>query len=460
MDRLNEGEVVMTKHVIVVDIVGLELQDVQSGLTPNIEKISDIGEYSRMAPAFPAVTCTVQASLLSGEYPNRHGIISNGLYDRGNYSVSFWEQSSNLVQSARIWDLLKASNQHQPENTKTAVLFWQNTMYTQSDIVVTPRPIHMKDGVINWCYSRPPGFYDERLKPQCGEFNLADYWGPFASPKSSDWICKAAEYTLQTERPNLMLVYIPHIDYSAQKFGKKSDQVRDDLRTADDMVGRLEQTASDLRIRDNTSFVILSEYAFNDVRSAVPLNLKLRDAGFLAVRKINSREYIDHEYSVAFAMVDHQIAHLYIKKGYTNQIKRLLESIEGVDKVLCTEEDKKLFGINHERSGELIAISDRDKWFSYYWWYDENSEPAFARTVDIHRKPGYDPLELYFDQKTKSISLNTDLIKGSHGRPRNDATGEGFAFYSSDKKTGLTQNGTAGTIECVNIKDALINLIS
>ncbi len=153
MDRLNEGEVDMTKHVIVIDIVGLELQDVQSGLTPNIEKISDIGEYARMAPAFPAVTCTVQASLLSGEYPNRHGIISNGLYDRGNYSVSFWEQSSNLVQSARIWDLLKASNQHQPENTKTAVLFWQNTMYTQSDLVVTPRPIHMKDGVINWCYS-------------------------------------------------------------------------------------------------------------------------------------------------------------------------------------------------------------------------------------------------------------------------------------------------------------------
>lgn len=436
-------------YTILLDVVGLEVKHLDSGLVPNIAKITANGETAKLEPTFPSVTSTVQASILSGRYPREHGIISNGLYDRNTYNVSFWEQSSSLVQAQRVWDMVKQKN-----SKKTAVLFWQNTMYANSDIVVTPRPIHLDDKMIMWCYSKPVGYY-EKLKEKLGEFNLASYWGPFASSKSSEWIANAAEYTLDNERPNFLFVYIPHVDYSAQRFGKGAVQVRDDLKKADEIVGRLVQKTADLGIQDETQFVIISEYAFNDVKGAVPLNLVLRNAGLLSIRTIQEKEYLDFEYSKAFAMVDHQVAHLYIKKGYETETRKALENTDGVERILDNTGKKEL-AIDHERSGELIAISARDRWFSYYWWHDENRAPDFAGKVDIHRKPGYDAVELFIDQKTKSIPLDASLVKGSHGRPPDLRTEEGFAFYGSSKRHGIISDSKSA--RCVDIVKCLFDV--
>jgi predicted AlkP superfamily pyrophosphatase or phosphodiesterase len=435
-------------YSILLDVVGLEQKHLDSGIVPNIAKITESGQAAKLEPTFPAVTSTVQASILSGKYPREHGIIANGLYDRSAYSVSFWEQPSSLVRAQRLWDTIKQKN-----SKKTAVLFWQNTMYANSDIVVTPRPIHLDDKMVMWCYSKPVGYY-EKLKEKFGEFNLASYWGPLASSKSSEWIANAAEYTLQSERPNFLIVYIPHVDYSAQRFGKGATQVRDDLKKADEIVGRLMQKTTDLGIQEETQFTIISEYAFNDVNGAVPLNLVLRDAGLLSIRTIQEREYLDFEYSKAFAMVDHQVAHIYIKKGYEKETTAALETTAGVDRILDGKGKQEL-AVDHERSGELIAISARDRWFSYYWWYDESRAPDFAHKVDIHRKPGYDPVELFIDQKTNSIPLDTSLVKGSHGRPPNLQTDEGLAFYASSKMHGITSE--SGSVRCVDVVKSLID---
>ncbi|MFL6483278.1 MAG: alkaline phosphatase family protein [Nitrososphaera sp.] len=433
-------------YSILLDIVGLEQKHLDSGLLPNIAKLAENGEVAKLEPTFPAVTSSVQASILTGKFPKEHGIIANGLYDRSTYSVSFWEQPSSLVQTPRIWDTIK-----QRSDKKTAVLFWQNTMYANSDIVVTPRPIHLDDKMVMWCYSKPQGYY-EKLKERLGEFNLASYWGPLASSNSSEWIANAAEYTMETERPNFLFVYIPHVDYSAQRFGKGSVQVNDDLKIADEIVGRLAQKATDIGIRNETQFVILSEYSFNDVDGAIPLNLVLRDADLLSVRTIQEKEYLDFEYSKAFAMVDHQVSHIFIKDGYEKEARKALENAPGIDKVLDSR-SKKEMAIGHERSGELIAISAKDKWFSYYWWHEDNRAPEFARKVDIHRKPGYDPVELFFDPKTKSIPLEPRMVKGSHGRPVDLETEEGLAFYASSKRHGIVSE--SGTARCVDIVKCL-----
>ena len=465
----------MLKYIVVLDIVGLELGHVESGLLPNISDIAAQGEAAKMEPVFPALTCPIQSSILSGKYPCQHGIIANGLYDRTKFEVSFWEQSSRLVQTDRIWDVVKMNNKSSHSSSssvdssspslKTAVLFWQNTMYAKADVIVTPRPLHFDNGMQMWCYSKPIGFYDSQLKQRLGEFDLSSYWGPLASYKSSEWICNAAKYTLENQRPNLMFTYIPHVDYSAQRFGNKSKQVQDDLRKADELVGDIVDKTAQLGIKQDTQFIILSEYGFNDVNTAVPLNLRLRDENLLATRTINDKEYIDYEYSNAFAMVDHQIAHIYIKEGFVDQTKEVLEDTQGVDKILSNQEKKDL-NIDHERSGELIAISDRDKWFSYYWWYTQDKAPNFARTVDIHRKPGYDPVELFVDPHTKSIPFNTSLVKGSHGRPADSSTGEGYSLYVSSLRTFTTssdrpeQKKTDQMIDCVKIGQYLINLVS
>lgn len=421
-----------SKYVIVLDIVGLEVSHITSGLIPSIANIANNngGEYGYLKPVFPSVTSTVQTSILSGKHPNEHGIISNGLYDRDNYQVMFWEQSSKLVQTDRIWDVLKKKN----PNLMTAVLFWQNTMFANSDFVITPRPLHLENGGIDmWCYSRPPNYYEE-VASKIGEFDLKSYWGPFASFKSTEWISKSVEFTIEKNAPNLLFAYFPQLDYSSQKFGRNSPQVKDDLKKIDGIVDSIVKTTERMGIIDDTQFIVFSEYGFNDVNDGISINRVLRDNGLLATRTINNKEYIDFEFSQAFAMADHQVANIYLNKPENkNSVKKILEDVQGID-LVYDDKEKQDLKIDSYRSGDLIAISNRDKWFSYYWWNDDDKAPTFTKTVDIHRKPGYDPLELFFDMQKKSISFDTRLVKGSHGRPFDLKTGEGLSAYISSKK--------------------------
>lgn len=421
-----------SKYVIVLDIVGLEVSHITSGLIPSIANIANNngGEYGYLKPVFPSVTSTVQTSILSGKHPNEHGIISNGLYDRDNYQVMFWEQSSKLVQTDRIWDVLKKKN----PNLMTAVLFWQNTMFANSDFVITPRPLHLENGGIDmWCYSRPPNYYEE-VASKIGEFDLKSYWGPFASFKSTEWISKSVEFTIEKNAPNLLFAYFPQLDYSSQKFGRNSPQVKDDLKKIDGIVDSIVKKTERMGIIDDTQFIVFSEYGFNDVNDGISINRVLRDNGLLATRTINNKEYIDFEFSQAFAMADHQVANIYLNKPENkNSVKKILEDVQGID-LVYDDKEKQDLKIDSYRSGDLIAISNRDKWFSYYWWNDDDKAPTFTKTVDIHRKPGYDPLELFIDMQKKSISFDTRLVKGSHGRPFDLKTGEGLSAYISSRK--------------------------
>jgi predicted AlkP superfamily pyrophosphatase or phosphodiesterase len=440
----------MAKHIIVIDIVGLEKKHISETVTPNIFDISKTGETRDIETVFPAVTCTVQSSLLSGSYPEIHGIISNGLYDQQQYAVSFWEQSSNLVQADRIWDIAKRHG----SGLKTAVLFWQNTMYCNADIVLTPRPLHMDERMIMWCYNKPPGFYDE-LSRKIGKFDLSWYWGPLVSKKSSEWIELATEFVLEEERPNYLFTYIPHLDYALQRNGIAYNNLKDDLRFVDDLVGRLVKKVTDIGISEDTQIIIFSEYAFTNVKSDISLNKIFRENDLLSVRDIEGIEYLDLEYSKAFAMVDHQIAHIYVKENYTNSVKKILEGIKGVDITLDGELKRKM-RINHQRSGDLIAVSNADKWFSYYWWFDPTKAPTFAKRVDIHRKPGYDPVELFFDPVTKSIPCDGKLVKGSHGRlPSGD---EPKPVYVSNKKN-ISAANESENLSIVTIGKYLKSLI-
>lgn len=443
----------MIKHVIVIDIVGLEEKHLTSSLLPTISTLTEKGESSKMKPVFPAVTSTVQTSFLSGEYPNRHGIISNGFMDRQTYNVLFWEQYNSLVQVPRIWDFIKNKN----NNFKTAILFWQNTLYANSDIIITPRPLHLENEMKMWCYSKPVGYY-EQIAEQIGEFDLSSYWGPFASSLSSEWITKAAQYTIENSKPNFMFTYIPHIDYSAQRFGKDSHQVSDDLVLADSIVEKIIDSTKKSKIYENTQFIIFSEYSFNDVNGAIPINIILRNHGLLNVRKIGEKEYVDFEFSKAFAVVDHQIANIYIKSPLEKEkIVNILKNISDID-IIITEKEKKSFNIDHERAGDILVVANRDKWFSYYWWYDENMAPSFTRMVDIHRKPGYDPLELFIDTKKRSIPFDTGLLKGSHGRPVNRTTQEGFSLYASNIRSNLPKD-ESNSVDVVQIGKYLMNIL-
>jgi hypothetical protein len=337
--------------------------------------------------------------------------VCNALFERDRYSVRFWDQPTSMVKREKIWEKLRRFD----SQATTALLFFQNTMFADAEVVVTPAPLHEEHELVPWCYSKPVGYY-EQLAERHGPFELASYWGPLAGARSSEWIAKAALDTLRDHQPTLTWVYLPHLDYNTQRFGPDSPQFRDDLAAMDRIVGDLLDGLRQQGQLDNTAVVVVSEYAMRAVERPVFINRLLREANLLQVREIAGHEYLDTELSRAFAMVDHQMAHLYLKPDAEGEVRAALWGKPGIEK-LIGDFEKREYQIDHPNSGEVIAIAEADSWFPYYWWLDDEKAPPYARTVDIHRKPGYDPVELFFDPATRAIPLDASLVKGSHGRP-------------------------------------------
>ncbi|GAA0375722.1 alkaline phosphatase family protein [Bowmanella denitrificans] len=416
--------------LIVANVVGLTASMLGNN-TPNINRLLNDGELCHLQGTFPALTTTAQASMLTGTPPSGHGIVGNGWYFRELAEVKFWLQPNQLMQGEKVWQTLK----RQLPGFRCSQLFWWYNMYADVDAAVTPRPHYPADGRKEFgLYSQPADLH-KQLEAQVGTFPFHTFWGPGAGIASSRWIvdCAIAEHKLN--QPHLQLVYLPHLDYNLQKLGPSHPDTAKDIRAIDQEVGRLLDYAQSA----NTVVMLVSEYGIEDVQYSLSLNRHLRQAGYVAVRQSLGWELLDPGASQAFAVADHQIAHIYVKDpADIAQVKALLEGLEGVEQVLDKAAQQEQ-GLAHERSGELLAVAQSGWWFNYYYWLDDKLAPDFARTVDIHRKPGYDPVEMFIDPAIRFpklkivqrllkkklgmrmlmdlIPLDPSLIKGSHGRP-------------------------------------------
>lgn len=402
-------------HLIFFSVAGLRPGDVDQSNTPTLYDWANRGVLTELTPTFPCVTSCVQASMWTGLPPGRHGVIANGFYHRDRREVEFWVARNDVVEGEQIWEILRA----QRPGFASAAWHAQNIKDAAADFIVTPAPIHEPDGTTKlWCYSKPDGLYQELLET-LGHFPLQHYWGPMSNIKSTRWILKAAAWLHERHAPNFHWIYIPHLDYAAQRNGPDSPQAKAALRELDrEMAGFTERIAQS-PMGDRMTYLAAGEYALTDVTGVIYPNRILRDAGLLRVRQEDGHELIDFERSTAFAMVDHQAAHVYVNSSNPKdavKIGQLFRGVPGVANV-CVGDERERVGMNHPRSGEVILAAAPTHWFAYYWWLDDAAAPPFARTVDIHRKPGYDAVELFFDPATKSIPLNAELIKGSHGAP-------------------------------------------
>jgi predicted AlkP superfamily pyrophosphatase or phosphodiesterase len=439
----------MRKPLVVLNIVGLT-HDMLGERTPHLSKLAQQGFSRPMGTILPAVTCSAQSTLLTGLMPREHGIVANGWYFRDLAEVMFWKQSNKLVQGERVYE---AARQRDPSYT-TAKMFWWYNMYAPVEWSVTPRPSYPADGrKVFDSYSQPASLKDE-LQSDLGVFPLLRFWGPGADISSSRWIVDASIKVLREKKPDLNLVYLPHLDYNLQRLGVSDPALDQDIRDIDHEAGRLIDAAQNA----GAEVVVVSEYAITDVSQPVHLNRILREHGWLQVRQeALGWETMDCGASAAFAVADHQLAHVYVQRPEdVAQVKSLLEKVDGIDMVLDRGQQAE-FGIDHERSGELVVVAAPGSWFTYYFWLDDRLAPDYARTVDIHRKPGYDPVELFIDPEIKFpklrlahrlakkmlgfryymdlTSLDATLVKGSHGRlptPGQEAA-EAPVFISSSK---------------------------
>jgi predicted AlkP superfamily pyrophosphatase or phosphodiesterase len=430
-------------RVAVINVVGLT-QALIGEQTPRIAQFCKAGALAEISPAFPAVTCTAQSNYLTGKLPSQHGIVGNGWYNRELAEVHFWKQSNHIVQSAKIWDALKSAN----GQATIANCFWWFNMHSRVDYSITPRPVYRADGgkifdIYSWPYS-----IRENIKKDLGEFPFFGFWGPAAGVKSPQgaadcttrWIAESAKWVETKFSPTLNLVYLPHLDYNLQRYGPftvngdLNPAIIPDLQAIDTIVGDL----IDFFGKRGVHVVLLSEYGITNVDTPLHLNRIFRRQGWLTVKDELGLEILDAGASRVFAVADHQVAHIYLNdRSLEKSVREVLEKAPGVEKILG-EVEKNAVGIAHTRAGDLIAVAAENAWFTYYYWDDDARAPDFARTVDIHRKPGYDPAELFLDPKIAQpklkiawrllqkklgfrmlmdvIPLDATLVKGSHGR--------------------------------------------
>lgn len=391
-------------RVVVVDVIGLQPEHVTEAVAPHLASL--LGDVTALRPSFPALTLPAQTTLATGLSPGDHGDVSSGEYDRETDEAAFWERDRGERQ--RLWETARAAG------TTTGVLCFQHLIGTDADVAITPSPIEDEDNNLLEmdCWTNPEGLYEE-LRAEYGHFPLHRYWGPAADEISSRWILDAATEGIERVDPDLLWVYVPHLDYAGLRHGP-GEELREAVSTVDELLGRfLDSLRADGRW-DETVVNVVSEYGFHGVDTPVFPNRALREAGLLSVRDDGEGgEEVDTPGSAAFAMVDHQVAHVYVEERVADA-RATLDALDGVEAVLG-EAGKVERGIDHPNAGDLVLVAESDAWFQYYWWHEHENAPYYATDMDIHAKPGFDPCELFVGE-SGLVSLDPTKVGGSHGR--------------------------------------------
>jgi len=397
--------------------------------TPCLSELAAAGFAAPMRPVLPAVTTTAQTSMLTGVDAGEHGIVGNGWYFRELGEVWLWRQSQRLAQAPMVWERIRAQR---PE-LRVLKHFWWYAMNTDVTATVTPRPAYHADGRKDQdCYAWPPELKDA-LGSAHGTFPLFRFWGPLADIRSSRWIAESFATAWRWATPHLGLCYLPHLDYDFQRFGPTGAHLSRNLRELDDCC----RIVVDHARAAGAEVLVVSEYGLEAVDHGVAINRALREAGLLEVTRNATGELLDPGMSRAFALADHQIAHVYCRDGEDAAAARaVLARLDGVERVYDRDERGDI-GLDHDRAGDLVALAAPGAWFRYEYWLDDAQRPDFADMIEIHKKPGYDPRELHFDPRggkrramaallrkklglryrMAPVSLDPSLVRGSHGRP-------------------------------------------
>jgi predicted AlkP superfamily pyrophosphatase or phosphodiesterase len=388
-------------RAIVLDVVGLRPDHVDPDTTPALHDLLE-DRIVDLEPPFPAMTVPAQTTMATGTGPETHGDVANGEYDREDDAVEFWDRDRG--DRNRLWEAGKYAG------LETGALFFQHLIGTSADIAITPSPIEDEDNNLLEmnCWTNPDEFYD-LLEDEYGHFPLQAYWGPGASAESSEWILTAAIEAIKRYDLDLLWVYVPHLDYAGQRVGPSDEAFVEELSAVDELLGEFLDDLAEGPRWEETAVTVVSEYGFHDVDTPVFPNRALRETGLLEAADDGD---VDFDASEAFAMVDHQIAHVYADAP--GEAREALADLDGVDAVLG-EDGKRERGVDHPNAGDLVLVAEQSAWFQYYWWEDDDEEPPYATEMDIHAKPGFDPCELFVGDRGLA-STDPSKVSGSHGR--------------------------------------------
>jgi hypothetical protein len=446
------------RPVVWIDVVGLTPRLLVHA--PTMSAMAKAGSTRALAGVVPAVTCSAQATALTGLSPSGHGIVGNGWFHRETGEVRFWLQSHGLVGGVTVEQAARRVATERGRPFTAARVFGWFAQGAPVDFMVTPKPHYGCDGSKAFGVHGRPDDLAPSLERELGPFPFASFWGPRAGLPSTEWIARAAASVLRDKRPDFTFIYLPHLDYDLQRFGPSFDGVA--ARVAE--VDRCAAVVIDAARAIGAEVTAFSEYGITSVSRFVEPNRVLRRAGLLAVRDGPFGEMLDPFESRAFAVCDHQVAHVYSHDpDAAARARDALGALPGVAYVLAGAERADV-GLHHPRAGDLVLLAKPDAWFAYPYWLDDRCAPDFARTVDIHRKPGYDPCELFVDPsiampalrvarrllakkfgfryRMDVVPLDASLVRGSHGVPPTDPA-DGPVLVSDDPRAAAAVSALA-----------------
>jgi predicted AlkP superfamily pyrophosphatase or phosphodiesterase len=372
--------------MLIVNVAALSPVEVTEQ-TPSLLALAQRGGLYPVREPFPSLTSTSHATLLYGSLPNSHGMIGNCIYEREHAKLFNWNRSSHLISGTPLWEAARARD----PKLRTANLFMRQCADSTCEVRVIERPVYWMSGRKQFEFFAETRALHDELVAKLGNFPFQRFWGPLAGIGSSEWIMGAAQHIMERHDPELLLVYPPFLDYDGARFGPDAPQTKAALRAMDAAIVPL-LSAAQSQERD---VLIVSDYGYESVNQPVYLNRELRRAGFVKVEDADNGERLDFGTSRAFAVCDNQVAHVYVRRPEDiGPVRRVLEATSGVKEVLDRAAQAPL-GIDHARSGELIAVSTPQAFFSYPYWLDEKKTPDFADCIAIFDKVGTDTCELF-----------------------------------------------------------------
>jgi len=438
--------------IILINAVGLTPRLLEHA--PRLKALAKSGWSADMPEIHPAVTCSAQATLLTGVLPNRHGVVANGWLFRDTNEVRFWQQCNRLIEAEPIYAAAARRAKQRGIPFTSAKLFWWFNQGAAVDFSVTPKPHYAVNGDKAFGIAGTPPALAVELEKKLGRFPFPAFWGPMAGKKSTQWIAAAAGLVVAERKPSVTLVYLPHLDYEPQRHGPSGCDMPRLVKELDNACLPILDAARSI----GASVWVVSEYGHCDVSVPVYPNRVMRNAGLLEVRPGPFGEQLDLYSSRAFAVCDHQIAHIYVRDADdVPRVRDLLAIVPGVGGALIGDERAEL-ALDHPRSGEIVVLSNPNAWFAYPFWLNDALAPDYARAVAIHHKPGFDPCELFFDPKLRApklyvarrllekklgfrmsldvVPLDASIVRGSHGLAATDPRDRPILIGHGPKPSG------------------------
>ena len=352
----------MSDQVILLVLAGLRRRDLEA--MPHLRALLAPGDEAVLAPSFPCLGGPLQANLLTGVTPDRHGIVADSRFDRSLRTIERNPALFSHLSQPPISEILR---QHDPQ--------------LASSIIGLESPVG---------------------------------WG--AAPRDN---VKAAIDAVR-HRPAFLYLYLADLADSAQRCGPDSHELQIALADVDDMLGELIASVKEAYRSPAPLWLVTGGFTVSPVENVFRPNRVLYEAGWLELRDGDDGQIADLKRSRAFALVDRQVSHVFVADGQPStiaQVAKLFRSQDEIDETLVGEERRR-FDLEHRNSGDVILISAPDSWQAYPWWSDDQEAPAWARRTDAAHKLGADPLELF--AREGQVPLDLTLIQGSHGAPARD----------------------------------------